>query len=213
MASHTIVAIGTGPSLTIEQIEVARCKGFTLYGCNLAYRLAPDIELLYAVNLEFWKYYWSEIEKIGAAKWTTNRQAAEQYRLHWIAEKNADGLSTDRNVIHHGHGSGFSLVSMAHRAGAKRIVLLGYDLRYASDYDGRSRSIGSSPRHSVELLPGGEYPASMQHWPSVQVKNGDHVELVRLYRSVRDQGLVELVNATPNSALEAVLGYTPIENV
>lgn len=182
-----------------------------MFCCNNAIRLAPDAELLYAVNPEWWDYYWPEVKDLPCAKWTTNKQAAFEYGLNWIAERSADGLSTDRDVIHHGHGSGFSLVSLAHRAGAKRCILLGYNLRYAPDYDGRSKSIGSSPRHSLALLRSGEYPASMQHWPSVKVQNGVHVELVRLYQSVRDQGLVELVNATPDSALEPILGYTPIE--
>jgi len=100
-------------------------------------------------------------------------------------------------VIHHGHGSGYSLVSMAYRNGADRIILLGYDLKYAEDYNGRSQHIGSSPRHYF-----GEYPASMQHWPSVSVVRGIHVELVDLYRSIRAQGLVEVINCTPGSAID-----------
>jgi hypothetical protein len=36
----------------------------------------------------------------------------------------------------------------------------------------------------------------------VQVKNGVHVELVELYRSVARQGLVEIVNCTPDSAID-----------
>ena len=45
------------------------------------------------------------------------------------------------------------------------------------------------------------------------MKNGVHVELVELYQAVKEQGFVELVNCTPNSALEPVLGYTRIEDV
>jgi hypothetical protein len=42
----------------------------------------------------------------------------------------------------------------------------------------------------------------MQHWPSVQVKDGVHVELLDLYRSVAEQGAVEILNATPGSAID-----------
>lgn len=202
----TVVCIGTGPSLTQRQVDAARDKGFTLYVCNNAYQYAPDATLLYAVNKAWWDVYYDEVKDLICQKWTTNFEAAQEYNLNWIAEKNAPGLSEHPDVIHHGHGSGYSLVSMAHRNGADRIVLLGYDLKYAPDYDGRSRQIGSSERHFF-----GEYPASMQHWPSVQVKNGVHVELVELYRSIKEQGLVEIVNCTPNSALEPVFGYTDIE--
>ena len=107
------------------------------------------------------------------------------------------GLSEDPGVISHGHGSGFSLLSMAHRAGADRIVLLGYDLKYAPDYDGKAGYIGSQPRHFF-----GEYPEKMVHWPSAQVQRGVHIELVELYRAVKEQGLVEIINCTPDSAID-----------
>ena len=204
----TVCCIGTGPSITQQQVDIARDKGFHLYVCNNAYQLAPDAELLYSVNFEWWAYYWDEVKRLPCEKWTTNEAAAKAFHINHIAEKNAPGLSTDPNVIHHGHGSGYSLVSMAHRNGADRVILLGYDLKYAPDYDGRARQVGSGPRHFF-----GEYPASMQHWPSVQVKDGVHVELVELYRSIKEQGFIELQNATPGSALEPVLGYTDIKQI
>ena len=194
---ETIVCIGTGPSLRPEQIQAARDKGFTLYVCNNAVFEAPDAALLYSVNLAWWDHYWPQVKDLPCEKWTTNPVAAMQYNLNWIAEQNAPGLSLDPTVINHGHGSGYSLVSLAFRNGAKRIALLGYDLKYAADYDGKARQIGSSPRHFF-----GEYPPSMQHWPSVMVKNGVHVELLDLYRSIAEQGLVKIINSTPTSAID-----------
>ena len=86
---------------------------------------------------------------------------------------------------------------MAHRSGADRIVLIGYDCKYSENYDGLEREIGSTPRHYF-----GEYPESMQHWPSVCIQGGVHTELVGLYRSIKEQGLVEVVNCTPGSAID-----------
>lgn len=192
-----IVCIGTGPSLSPQQVETARKKGFRLFVCNNAFNLAPEAELLYGCNLAWWQYYWSQVSDLPCEKWTTNPQAAKEFGLNWIAERFQLGLSTDPNVISHGHGSGFSLVSMAHRAGADRIVLLGYDCKYSSDYDGKARQVGSGPRHFF-----GEYPSVMQHWPSVKVEKGVHVELVDLYRSIAKQGLVEVINCTPGSAID-----------
>lgn len=194
--SGTVVCVGTGPSLTAASIETARRKGFTLFGCNNVWRMC-DLAVHYACNLSWWNYYWcDELARI-ADKWTTNAEAAQKYGLNWVAEKNAPGLSTDPAVVHHGHGSGYSLVNLAYLMGADRIVLLGYDLKYAPDYDGGARQIGSMPRHYF-----GEYPAALQHWPKVQVRAGIHVELLELYRSVAKQGAVEVLNATPNSAID-----------
>ena len=194
---RTVVCIGTGPSLAPEQIVAARDKGFTLYACNNAIFMAPDARVLYAVNLAWWDHYFDQLAEFPCSRWTTNKEAAHKYGLNWIAEKNERGLSTNPMVVHHGHGSGYTMVNLAFLQGAERIILLGYDLKYAPDYDGRSRQVGSSPRHYF-----GEYPSSMQHWPSVQVKDGIHVELLDLYRSVAEQGAVEIINATPGSAID-----------
>lgn len=110
---------------------------------------------------------------------------------------NRPGLSTDPTILHHGHSSGYQLLGMAYRNGFDRIILLGYDMKYAPDYDGKAQAIGSGPRHFF-----GEYEPALQHWPSVMVRSGVHVELLELYRSVAEQGLVEVINATPGSALD-----------
>ena len=195
--SGTIACIGTGPTLTPQQVEAARSKGFTLFGCNNVWELAP-LAVHYACNEAWWNHYWSPaLAADQAEKWTCNAAAAARYGLNWVAERNAPGLSTDPDVIHHGHGSGYTLLNLAYLMGAEMIVLLGYDLKYAPDYDGHQQQIGSEPRHYF-----GEYPEPLTHWPKVHVKRGVHVELLELYRSVAKQGLVEILNASPDSALE-----------
>jgi hypothetical protein len=190
------VCIGTGPSLTMQQVEIARKKGYTLAGCNRVGLDVPDLAVLYGCNYDFWAVYADRL-KGPAEKWTTNRVAAETFWLNWIDEKDAQGLSTDLRYVHHGHGSGYSLVNLVYLLGATRIVLLGYDCKYAHDYDGKQRTIGSLPRHYF-----GEYEPELQHWPSVSVREGVHVQLVELYKSVARQAAVEIINCTPDSAIE-----------
>lgn len=143
-------------------------------------------------------HYWcDELAKYPAEKWTTNKVAADKFKLNWIAERDAKGLSTDPRYVHHGHGSGYTMLNLAYLMGAARIVLLGYDCKYASDYKGQDRKIGATPRHYF-----GEYPSALQHWPFFSIKDGVHVEMVELYRSVASQGAVEIVNCTPGSAID-----------
>lgn len=197
---HTIACLATGPSFSPQQADVARAKGFTLFGCNNVWKDVPDLALLYACNEGWWNHYWSdELAKYPAQKWTTNKVAAQKYGLNWIDEKDAPGLSADPECIHHGHGSGFTMVNLAFLMGASRIVLLGYDLKYAADYKGQDRNPGSTPRH---YFAGGEYPSALRHWPFWSIERGVHVEMLKIYQSVADQGLVEIVNCSPGSALE-----------
>jgi hypothetical protein len=156
----------------------------------------PDAELLHGCNWQWWASRWETVKHLPADKWTTNGKAAAEFDINWIAEVNKPGLSTDPDLLHHGHSSGYQLLGMAYRAGAERILLLGYDMKYAPDYDGKAKQIGSGPRHFF-----GEYEPALQHWPSVMVQRGVHIELLDLYRSVAKQGLVEIVNCSPGSAL------------
>ena len=197
LKGKTVVCIGTGPSLTLEQIATARAKGFVLAGCNNVALDVPDLAVLYGCNYEWWMHYWYSVKDHAAQKWSTNWEAHERFGVNWIAEKDAPGLSTDPSVIHHGHGSGYSLVNLVYLMGAARIVLLGYDLKYNASYEGKGRVIGPTPRHYF-----GEYPTLLQHWPSVCVKGGVHFDLVRRYGEVARQGLVEIVNCTPDSAID-----------
>jgi hypothetical protein len=194
-----VAVVGTGPTLTPKQIDTARRKGFALAGCNNVWQIVPDLAVLYACNLGWWRHYWGpDLAAHPASKWTTNAQAAREFGVNWIREKPGygEGLSKDPTVINHGHGSGFSLLNLVYLMGATRIVLLGYNLKYAPDYDGRGRRIGSEPRHYF-----GEYPPELQHWPHQRVQGGVHVELLGLYAAVADQRAVQIINCTPDSAL------------
>ena len=164
--------------------------------------MAPDATLIHGCNYGWWARRWAVVKDLPAEKWTTARQAADEFGINWIAEKTnfGCGLSEDPQYLNHGHGSGFQLIGMAYRARPARIVLLGYDLAYAPDYDGRLRQIGSSPRHFF-----GEYEPELQHWPSKSVHGGRHVELIAIYSAIADwNNGCEFVNCTPGSALTAL---------
>lgn len=206
----TWACIGTGPSLTLDQIQVARERGWVLSGCNNAFQIVPDLRVLYACNFQWWREYWDEVRFHPCEKYTQSIDAATKYHVHRVNQRMGYGLSRTPNLIHHGHGSGFSLVNLAYLLGASRIVLLGYDLRYASDYDGATRRAGSRPRHYF-----GEYPEQLQHWPKKQVVEGVHVELLELYRQVAKQALVPIINATPGSALDCfpTMGVSDVPDI
>jgi len=195
--SGTVACIATGPSLTQADVDTAKRKGFAMFGCNNVWKLT-QLDVLYGCDEKWWDHYWcDELANDPCEKWTGSKGAAKRYGLNWIDGKDRPGLSSDPRYVHHGHGSGFSLVNLAYLMGARRIVLLGYDLKYAPDYDGASRHVGSKPRHYF-----GEYPKELQHWPKVKVRNGVHVGLLSLYESVAKQGAVEIVNCTRDTALE-----------
>lgn len=198
----TICCIGTGPSLTQAQVDTARDKGFVLYVCNDAFKLAPDAALLHACNWQWWDARWDQVKDLPCEKWTTRRESADKYGIHYIDEKpglHGEGLSEDPSFLYHGHGSGFQLLGMAYRAQPARIVLLGYDLKYAPDYDGFGHQPGSTPRHFF-----GEYEPALQHFPRFNIRDGVHMNLLRIYTAAAERPLrCPIINCTPGSALVA----------
>lgn len=196
-SSEVAVCIGTGPSLTPEDIHACRERGWALYGVNLVYRFVPDLEGLYAINLAFWNAYWNKgLKDHSADFYTANPDVAANYPVYLFEERDADGLSDRQGVIHHGHGSGYSLLNVALLSGYRKLVLLGYDLSYAPDYDGWRRYPGSSPRHFF-----GEYDGRCQHWPKTGIENGEWKAMMKRYETVAEQGLVEVINCSPGTAL------------
>lgn len=183
----------------MEQVESARRKGLKLFGVNRIFQDVPDLELLFGTNHQFWDYYLQlGLKDHPCEKWTNSEEAAQRHGLSYIPGVDKSGVSLNPDRIHHGHSSGFCLLNLAILMGARKIVLLGFDLRFAPDYDGRQQLVGSSPRHYFS-----EYPPELQHWPKVSVQQGKHLELLKQYQSVARQNVAEIINCTgPNSILD-----------
>jgi hypothetical protein len=210
MIEPTAVILGTGPSLTPEVIATAKrgraLGAWRLYGCNHVWKVCPELDTFLACNVQYYETQWEcGLREHRAEKWIAiddkqpeRFRAAMRFGLNIIAGKWADGFSKDPTCIHYGHSSGFQLPQLAVHEGYKRLLLCGYDLKFAPDYDGARKRVGSRPRHFF-----GEYSEpELQHWPSARVKNGVHIELVALFESVkRLNPELTLRNCSPNSAL------------
>jgi len=194
------ILLGTGPSVTPEQLELVNSSGLPVYCCNNAYQVCEPAALL-ACNPEWWAHYWPRDERLRTAawrKWTWDKPTADQYGLDYIRGEWADGLSHDPAVIHYGHSSGYQLLGVALHAGVTEMVLVGYDLRYPGGYDGHQRRPGSG-RHYF-----GEYPPELQHWTRFNMgPTGELNGLLECYRTIRpaDYG-IRIINCSPGSALD-----------
>lgn len=136
----TVVLIAGGPSLTkgqVNTVRVARAEGACLtLGINDAYRMAPWIDALYAADPQWWRVH------IRAARdchipqmYCQDEPTCEEWGLYHIpgppeskGHRSDVGISTNPAYIHFGGNSGFQALNLAVHLGAKRIVLLGYDM-------------------------------------------------------------------------------------
>jgi hypothetical protein len=196
------VILGTGPSVTLQVIDQLRTTRLPIFGCNNTYQIA-NVRALLACNPEWWDYYWPRDPalRMGAfGKWTWDKATAEKYGLAHIRGEWGDGLSTDPEVIHYGHSSGYQLINLALHHGVTEFVLIGYDLAYRGGYSGVEQKPGTR-RH---YFGNGEYPKELQHWTKMDLgTNGELNGLLKCYRTINpEQYGIRIVNCSPDSALD-----------
>lgn len=206
---RTAVLIATGPSLNddqFRQVQEAKQAGrVSVITINNAYEQAPYTDAHIACNEEWWRYYWprsSLLREIQCPKYTWFKNIADDYGIEYVKAIVKDGLSEDPRILHINHGSGPMGINLALHLGVKKLLLIGHDMKFAPDYDGRRQKVGSQKRHYF-----GEYPKELQHWPSVKIglsKPGVIDGLIEAYEKMVPQlpalGM-EVINCTPNSAL------------
>lgn len=123
---QTAVCLGTGPSLTADDVEACRGRAFVI-AVNDAYRLAPWADVLYACDAKWWEHHQGAQEfqgmKFGLQK------GPERFDVQVLGRGSASGLSLDPSELCTGQNSGYQAINLAVLLGAVRIVLLGYDLQ------------------------------------------------------------------------------------
>jgi len=130
MQGETIVCLGCGPSLTREDVDYCRGKADVL-AVNRSYEMAPWARWLYACDASFWARYPAALSFPGE-RWT---MTGEQPGLSRVAGKPGGGLSLESGVVFWGGTeqvgghSGAQAIQLAYQFGARRIVLLGFDMR------------------------------------------------------------------------------------
>lgn len=131
----TVVCMATGPSLTAADVDYCRGKA-TVIVVNDAHRLAPWADVLYSSDRYWWRHYGGVPSFAGlkvAIEHTPRRKDPALERLVpemiWMKHTGFDGVETARDGLRTcANNSGGAAVNLALHLGAKRIILLGYDM-------------------------------------------------------------------------------------
>jgi len=211
---ETAVIIATGPSLSQSQLDLIQraqltAGGVKVFTINNTYQVYLDTDVHLSCDGPWWRWYWNDpmlrflAHDTSCEMWTWYPKFAEEFGINYIfGEEKKRGLSLDPRIVHINHGSGPMILNLAIHYGVSKIVLVGHDMKFAPDYKPKKQDPGSIPRHYF-----GEYPKSLQHWPSVKVRQGVLDGLIEAYSDIKDdmdarQISVDIVNCTPDSALD-----------
>jgi hypothetical protein len=150
---------------------------------NTSFKLAPWADVLYACDWQFWDYHKPEIDRIFEGQfWTQDSRAQLRHGIMKIGGKHDPGLGRGE-VIHFGGNSGYQCINLAYLWGAKKIVLLGFDMKRGPQ--GQSHWHGDHPRPLSTGLP-------LDKWL---------VAFDQLAVDLVDEG-VPVINATRDTALQ-----------
>lgn len=186
----TVVVIGGGPSLTREQVEYTRGRARVI-AIKEAARLAPWADAFYCGDGPWMAAHRDEVQSfrgtVNAIEQEPGRHKLEavlSFRpdLKIFRNDGTEGLCEDPAGLRTGCNSGYQAVNLAFHMLARRIVLLGYDLKAGAN--GRMHW----------------FHRQFEHQPSA------YLSWAPLFRTLVDpltRHGVEVVNATPGSALDA----------
>lgn len=182
----TVVVAAPGPSLTAAVAE--QCRGYRTIAVQDAYKLLPWADVLFGCDASWWRVH-KGCPCFAGEKWSSHgspshndkRTVADEYGVHLVQGVGRDGFSTDPARVHYGSNSGFQAVNLAILFGARRIVLVGFDMRLVG---GKRHFFGDHPR---------------------PLKNrNDYRAFVRAFEKAARTvpAGVEILNATPGSAMK-----------
>jgi hypothetical protein len=160
-AGETAAILASGPSMTRAQAEYVRGKCRVIAVNNqgidtdcdgkLVPALAPWADILYAADAKWWRHYHERALKFAGRK-VTIRDTLPWPELYSL-KQSIEHSSFDPRPTHlvSGGNSGYQAIHLAVHLGAKRIVLLGFDMKegphrrrhWFGNHPGRLNSRGS----------------------------------------------------------------------
>jgi len=131
---QTAAVFGGGPSLTQADVDYVIRRGWRRVACNNAYLLDPNAEVLCWSDQRWYNWNAKDIHRHkGPYKicWRPMRPTKGLTFMQLRHHNQPPGLSSDSSMIIAGN-TGQGAINIAYLFGAKRIVLLGFDMRMVS---------------------------------------------------------------------------------
>lgn len=176
---ETIYLIGGGPSL--KGFDFERLRGKVCIAINKAFLHVPFAQVAYWTDTRVYHWYRKQIGDFVGLKVTNKPRPIEQGIIN-LLDTGKTGLELNNNALRHGNNSGYAAINLAYHLGAKKIVLLGFDM----GLDGRKTHWHEG--YNIPTPRSNLYESSML--PNFET----------LVEPLKKQG-ISIINANPKSAI------------
>ena len=130
--NETIYIIGGGPSL--KNFDFRTLTGRKTIAINKAVIYHPTADVLYWTDGRFYTWFKHEVDSYKGLKFALKPGSQYTADIQILRKGKPDGIEEDPQTLAHGFNSGHAAINLAYHLGAKRIILLGFDM----DNDGEN---------------------------------------------------------------------------
>lgn len=151
MSDIIYIAAG-GPSL--KNFNWRMLEGKRVIAVNRSYEKVPNAEIIYFSDLRFFEWNQRGLLDHSAEKITGSK--LEHSKVTKIKLTGMNGLDLNEGCIKSGNNSGYAAINLAIHKGAKTIVLLGFDMKFAPEGDTHWHNgyvVANRERQFTKMLP------------------------------------------------------------
>lgn len=176
----TVAILASGPSMSQEVADAVHAAGVPAIAVNTTFRLAPWAWMVYAADAEWWEHptHRDVFEHPGLK--VTIGGSRRLPGVHALRNTGADGFDPEPGCVRTGSNSGYQAVHIAAQAGARRILLCGFDMHGGHWH--------------------GDHPHGLRRNTTATFEKF-RARFTTLVRPLRERG-IDVVNVTPGSRLD-----------
>lgn len=180
---RSVSILAGGPSLTPAQVDIAAKATDRVIAVNNTLALAPWADILYFCDARWYAWHRAEVQAFGGWRATLeNLKLQDEIEVRCLRDYGAAGFAPRNDGVTNGRNGGYQALHLAAWLGARRVLLLGFDMRQV---DGRMHWHEEHPVATSSTI----FPNWLEHFGT-------------LAPALSERG-IEVINCTPGSALQA----------
>ncbi len=125
---ETVYILGGGPSLLLSPLHLIENK--RVLGVNDAFKLGAWVDACYFGDCKWWDWNKDEFKRYSGLRMTSCQRLYHIPFVKTWKRGKPQGVEEDSGYISWNGNSGLSAINVAYHLGAKKIVLLGFDMTY-----------------------------------------------------------------------------------
>jgi hypothetical protein len=186
LAGETVFIIGGGPSLM--DFNWNALYGKKTIAINKSLLSFPQANILYWTDSRVYSWMKNEIDNFKGPKYTIRDHPSYVGDIKILRRGNKFGLEESKDTLSHGNNSGYAAINLAYHLGAKRIILLGYDMgndgRRGHHHDGYPVPVTGDDIYRDQFVPGFRVLADLLKTKGIEVYNASPRSLLTVWPKI-----------------------------